>query len=171
MVLRDRRASPRRRSVSSGTPDRGAATLRDAVRADVAGIQRVRRSVRENRLTSAVITDADVVHAIEQTGRGWVIEQDGEMVAFAVGNAENGNIWALFVNPEHEGRGYGRRLHDEMVAWLWSRGLRRLWLTTGAGTRAQHFYETAGWTNFGPLAKRRAAFRAESGGSALVSHL
>ncbi|TAN55899.1 MAG: GNAT family N-acetyltransferase, partial [Betaproteobacteria bacterium] len=50
-----------------------------------------------------------------------------------------------FVDPAHEGRGHGRRLHDAMVAWLWSSGLRRLWLTTEAGTRAQHFYEAAGW--------------------------
>jgi GNAT superfamily N-acetyltransferase len=125
--------------------------LRQAVRADVPAIQHVRHSVKENRLTSTVITDADVIRAIEETGRGWVIEHDRDIVAFAIGNAENGNIWALFVDPAHEGRGYGRRLHDEMVAWLWSRGLRNLWLTTQAGTRAQRFYEAAGWTNCGRL--------------------
>ena len=62
-----------------------------------------------------------------------------------IGNATNGNVWALFVHPEHEGRGYGRQLHDMMVAWLWSAGLGRLWLTTEPGTRAQRFYEKAGW--------------------------
>lgn len=153
---------PHRCFVNTGTPDRGAATLRQAVRADVPAIQRVRRSVSENRLTSTVITDADVIHAIEATGRGWVIEQDGEVIAFAVGNAENGNIWALFVDPAHERRGYGRRLHDEMVAWLRSRGRRNLWLTTQAGTRAQRFYEAAGWTNRGHLPSGELYF--EKGG-------
>jgi hypothetical protein len=38
-----------------------------------------------------------------------------------------------------------------MVAWLWSRGLRRLWLSTEPGTRAQGFYERAGWQNCGSL--------------------
>ena len=125
------------------------ATLRQALRTDVAGIQRVRASVKENILRSTVVTDADVIHAIEETGRGWVIELDGEVVAFAVGNAQNGNIWALFVDPAHERQGHGRRLHDTMLAWLWSQGLRRLWLTTESATRAQRFYEAAGWSKGG----------------------
>jgi GNAT superfamily N-acetyltransferase len=107
--------------------------------------------VRENRLTSGVITDADVVDAIERTGRGWVVEVDGRIVGFAVGNAETGNIWALFVEPEHEGQGHGRRLHDSMVQWLVSRGLSRLWLSTEPATRAQRFYEAAGWSSSGLL--------------------
>ncbi|MGE0032195.1 MAG: GNAT family N-acetyltransferase [Steroidobacteraceae bacterium] len=123
--------------------------LRQAVRADVREIQRVRRAVRENRLVSVVITDDEVIAAIEQTGRGWVVEDDGRIVAFAIGNAGNGNIWALFVESGYEGRGHGRRLHDEMVSWLWSCGLKRLWLTTGKKTRAQRFYELAGWQNGG----------------------
>ena len=69
----------------------------------------------------------------------------GEVVAFAIGNAVTGNIWALFVRPEYEGRGHGRQLHDTMVSWLWAAGLDRLWLTTEPGTRAQRFYEVAGW--------------------------
>jgi GNAT superfamily N-acetyltransferase len=127
------------------------ALLRVARRDDVAQIQRVRHSVRENRLTSGVITDAAVVDAIERTGRGWVVEIDGRIVGFAVGNAQTGNIWALFVEPAHEGQGHGRRLHDTMVQWLLSRGLSRLWLSTEPGTRAQRFYEAAGWSSSGVL--------------------
>lgn len=129
----------------------GHSTLRVATRDDVAAIQRVRHSVRENRLTSGVITDEDVIDAIERTGRGWVVELDRRIVGFAVGNADTGNIWALFVEPGHEGCGHGRRLHDAMVDWLWSRGLQRLWLATEPNTRAQRFYEAAGWRNAGPL--------------------
>ena len=112
------------------------AHARRAVAADIPAIQRVRRSVRENRLVSSVITDEDVREAIEESGRGWVVESQGQVVAFAVGNARTENIWALFVHPDHEGRGHGRRLHDAMVSWLWSQGLDRLWLTTEGGTRA-----------------------------------
>ncbi|HVG55197.1 MAG TPA: GNAT family N-acetyltransferase [Vicinamibacterales bacterium] len=126
--------------------------LRIARATDIPAIQRVRASVKENRLVSTVVTDEDVRTAIEETGRGWVVEADGEVVAFAIGNATNGNIWALFVHPEHEGRGYGRRLHDTMVSWLWTKGLQRLWLTTEAGTRAQRFYESAGWQLTGTTA-------------------
>ena len=112
-------------------------------------MHRVRLAVRENRLTSAAINEAHYVPAIEQWGRGWVIERQGQIVAFAVGNAQNGNVWALFVEPAHERRGYGKRLHEAMVEWLWSQGLSRLWLTTEPGTRAQHFYESAGWHSVG----------------------
>jgi hypothetical protein len=48
--------------------------LRLAQVADIPARQRVRRSLRENRLTSGVITDAEVRAAIETTGRGWVID-------------------------------------------------------------------------------------------------
>lgn len=119
--------------------------LRQAVAADIPAIQSVRASVKENRLVSTIITDEDVRTAIEDTGRGWVVEADGEVVAFAIGNATTGNIWALFVHPQYAGRGYGRQLHDTMVEWLWNAGLRRLWLTTDPGTRAQRFYDAAGW--------------------------
>jgi GNAT superfamily N-acetyltransferase len=123
--------------------------LRQAREADIAGMQRVRHSVRENRLVSTTISDEQVRDAIENTGRGWVVECAGEVVGFAVGNAATGNIWALFVHPDHERRGYGRLLHDTMVEWLWSQGLERLWLTTEPGTRAQRFYEAAGWQHMG----------------------
>lgn len=123
--------------------------LRQAGAADIPGIQRVRASVRENRLVSTVISDADVLSAINELGRGWVIETDGQVVAFAIGNKTTGNIWALFVDPEHEKRGHGRRLHDTMLEWLWSQGLTRLWLSTTPGTRAEGFYERAGWQRAG----------------------
>ena len=108
-------------------------------------MHRVRMSVRENRLRTRTITEADYVPVMEVNGRGWVIEESGEVVGFAVGDKRDGNIWALFVHPDHEGRGYGRQLHDAMVAWLWMQGLERLWLTTQPGTRAEAFYQAAGW--------------------------
>lgn len=143
-------------------PGRVGATLHRAVRADFSGIQRVRRSVRENRLTSGAISDAEVVDAIERSGRGWVVERDGRLVAFAVGNAETGNIWARFVEPGHERHGHGRRLHDRMVERLRSRGLRRLWLSTMPGTRAQAFYEAAGWCHAGTLPSGEIRFERDA---------
>ena len=133
-------------------------SMRQAQRADIAGMHRVRMSVLENRLVSMVLTDDDYVTAIESTGRGWVIEVQGVIVAFAVGNSQNGSIWALFVEPGHEGKGYGRRLHDVMVGWLWEQGLDRLWLTTDAGTRADRFYEAAGWQRVSSAAHGEVRF-------------
>jgi hypothetical protein len=36
-----------------------------------------------------------------------------------------------------------------MISWLSSQGVSRLWLTTEPGTRAQAFYESAGWELIG----------------------
>lgn len=119
--------------------------MRQARSADVPAMHRVRLSVLENRLVSRRLAEQDYLVEIEVTGRGWVIESEGNIVAFAVGNAATGGIWALFVEPAHEGKGYGRQLHDTMVAWLWEQGHDRLWLTTESGTRAARFYEAAGW--------------------------
>lgn len=113
-------------------------------------MHRVRLSVRENPLVTTIISEQDYQEAIETTGRGWVIEAAGTIAAFAVGNAKDGSIWALFVDPACEGRGYGRRLHDVMVGWLRSRGCERLWLTTTPETRAERFYRAAGWKVVGP---------------------
>lgn len=119
--------------------------LRVATAADIAALSVVRYAVRENTLRPGVIGDEDYRREIEDTGRGWVIEADGRIVAFAIGNATTASVWALFVMPDAERRGHGRRLHDAMVAWLWSRGSTRLWLETGADTRARSFYEALGW--------------------------
>ena len=108
-------------------------------------MQRVRLAVRENILSDPTrITEADYIAAQETLGRTWVVEADGEIVAFATGY-EAGSVWALFVHPDHEGRGYGQALHSTMVNWLWSLGHTRLWLTTGPGTRAERFYLAQGW--------------------------
>jgi len=124
--------------------------LRQAARADAPGLWRVRYAVTENTLTPGRIGDDELFDQIERTGRGWVIEEGGEIVAFAIGNASDGNIWALFVDPKAQGRGYGTRLHDVMVAWMFEQGLERLWLGTGNETRARAFYEKHGWVEKGP---------------------
>lgn len=127
--------------------------LRQATRADIPGIWDVRYAVEENTLRRGVISDEDVREAIEDTGRGWVVvdtadsgEQAGaRILAFAVGNALDGNLWALFVHPQAQGRGHGRQLYEAMLAWLSTQSLQRLWLTTGPGTKALGFYQRRGW--------------------------
>ena len=122
---------------------------RQATRKDIPGMHVVRLAVRENRLTTSAITEEHYVPAIETTGRGWVIEKQGEVIAFAVGNSSTGNIWALFVHPNHEGQGHGKALQKIMVNWLFEQGLTRLYLGTEPKTRAQGFYEASGWTYAG----------------------
>lgn len=104
------------------------AILRQAARSDLPALFQVRHAVSENHLYSLTIPDDQVVEALETTGRGWVIELDGVIVAFAIGDALTGSIWALSVDPHHRGQGYGRRLHDTVVEWLWLQGHDRVWL-------------------------------------------
>ncbi len=122
--------------------------LREADRRDIDAMHRVRLAVRENRLASTIAHD-DYVRAIETMGRGWVVEAEGRIAGFAVTNARTGNIWALFVDPRWERCGFGRRLHDTMLHWLFSTGADRAWLSTQPGTRAERFYEAAGWRRTG----------------------
>lgn len=131
--------------------------MRAAVVADIDAMHRVRTSVRENMLVSTALPPSRYIEYLESRGRGWVIEADGTVVAFAIADSRDGSLWALFVDPEHEGKGYGRSLHDAAVTWLFELGHDRVWLTTSPGTRAQKFYERAGWTDVGaaPHGERR----------------
>lgn len=119
--------------------------IRQAVVEDIPGMHRVRLAVRENRLTSTRIGEAHYVPEITVTGRGWVAEQEGVITGFAIGNFDTGNIWALFVDPDAEGKGQGGRLHDAMVDGMFKAGLTRLHLGTQQGTRAERFYLARGW--------------------------
>lgn len=126
--------------------------LRLATPADFAACHRVRMAVRENRLSNPDrITAADYTRALTTDGRGWLVEDGGQVLGFAVAYA-SGHIWALFVDPAHEGRGIGRRLHAAMIDWLWSTGLQQATLSTAPGTRAQAFYLAQGWIDVGPNA-------------------
>jgi GNAT superfamily N-acetyltransferase len=121
-------------------------TLRIATRADTAELWRVRYAVTENTLTPGHISDAELHAYLEDYGRGWVVElAPGRIAGFSIGDARDGNIWAMFVDPAQHGRGHGRQLHDVMVNWLFEQGLSRLSLGTQPGSRADAFYRRAGW--------------------------
>ncbi len=125
--------------------------IRTASNADIDAMHAVRCAVRENRLSRPDrITSADYRAMLERDGRGWVAEVDGRIVGFAVADLCRFNVWALFVDPEHERRGVGRVLHDVMMEWFFEQpGVEGVWLTTAPGTRAEKFYERAGWRNHG----------------------
>lgn len=132
--------------------------VRLATPADVAAMQRIRRAVKENRLVSMVISDADVLHMMTVAGCGWVAELDGSVCGFAVARHDDWSVWALFVDPPFEARGAGRALHAAMLAWFAERGCRSAWLTTEPGTRAERFYRAAGWQFTGMTSSGEARF-------------
>ena len=117
---------------------------------DAAAAMRVRMAVRQNTCSDPSRLPLDLIaHHVDDIGRGWLIEDDdGVLRAFAIAHREpdgRGSIWALFVEPGFEGRGWGRRLMDEAEAWLRAAGLTPAWLCTEPGTRAESFYTARGW--------------------------
>lgn len=108
-----------------------------------------------------VLSTLDVVERV----RGWlslldrgvrlvVAEHDGAVVGYASSGASRdddavagvGELYALYVRPEHWRAGTGRALHDDAVAAMRREGARvaTLWVLAGnRGGRA--FYESLGW--------------------------
>jgi GNAT superfamily N-acetyltransferase len=126
----------------------------EATARHIPGIFHVRVSVRENvlneqQLRERGITPEAVAAALDSHCKAWVAESNGDVVGFSIANRKTDSIWALFVLPEYEGQGLGRRLMEPAVAWLWASGAERIWLTTGPTTRAACFYRHLGWQEAG----------------------
>lgn len=124
--------------------------FRRAIASDIAGMFQVRMAVKENKLSNpALVTDEICREMIEEKGAGWVCEVDQAIVGFAIVDLSDANIWALFVDPDHDKKGIGRKLHDLMLNYSFDQDIDKLWLSTGPGTRAESFYRKAGWTQTG----------------------
>lgn len=109
-------------------------------------MSRIRLSVRENILSDpARVTQQMYVDYLSVLGRGWVAESHGKVVAFCYADHRDSSIWALFVAPEYEGQGLGKRLLACAVDWLFESGNEYVQLSTGANTRAARFYLAQGW--------------------------
>ncbi len=124
--------------------------IREAVRGDIPRLQQIRAAVRENILRDqSLVQPRDYEDHIDGRGRTWVAEDDGVILGFSSADGQTATIWALFVDPAHEGRGAGRALLAPAVAWLFDRGADVVALTTAPGTRAERFYRAGGWTAHG----------------------
>ncbi len=132
----------------------GTQGIRIAGKEDVSAMFDIRVSVRENKATleglrNAGIDAARVENYLMRYGRGWIAEDDGRPVGFAVSDGRDGSVFALFVRPESERRGFGSALLKAAVGWLIAQGFDRPWLEVGPGTRAHGFYLTRGWSETG----------------------
>ncbi len=126
---------------------------------DIPQIQIVRNLVKENRLSDpALVPDSDVQDYITRRGRGWVFEINAQIVGFAIADLVDNNIWALFIHPDFEKLGIGKRLHDEMITWYFSQTDKTVWLGTSPNTRAELFYRKAGWKETGTHGKGEIKF-------------
>ena len=133
--------------------------FREALPADIPAIQIIRNSVKENTLSDpALVPDKDVEDFIGRRGKGWVCEMEGRIVGFAIADLQDNNIWALFIQPGYEGKGIGKKLHDDMLDWYFDQNKEAVWLGTSPGTRAEAFYRKAGWRKTGIHGKGEMKF-------------
>lgn len=129
----------------------GLMIFRQAFNQDISGMRDVRMSVAENELSGPERIPPDMyAHYINDLGRGWVCEIDGEIVGFSVACHQGSFIWALFVRPSCEGRGIGKRLLKLATDWLFENGAAEIRLSTGVSTRADEFYQRQGWSRGQP---------------------
>jgi GNAT superfamily N-acetyltransferase len=120
--------------------------IRPAIDADIPRLNEIRLAVRENRLGDpSWLTEERVREALRPPGAGWVWEEAGRVLGFCVVSGEDDSIWALFVDPNAEGRGGGSALLDRAMEWMKESGADTVRLSTDPDTRAERFYRSRGW--------------------------
>ena len=122
---------------------------------DVPALFAVRVVTDENRrtreeLTRQGITEASVCERLRGTFHGWLAEEDGRVVGFAIGDRATGELWVIAVLPDYLQRGIGSELMRRVEAWLEENGCLELWLTTDLDPRlrAYAFYRHRGWEDW-----------------------
>ncbi len=124
-----------------------------------AQIQFVRNAVKENRLSDpALVPDKDVAAYMTKRGKGWVCEVDKRIVGFSIVDLVENNVWALFVHPDFEALGIGKKLHELMMDWYFDQTNKKIWLGTEPKSRAETFYRIQGWKEVGVHGKGEIKF-------------
>ena len=92
------------------------------------------------------VIDLDCLNYLENRGKGWVAIIEKAVIGFAIVDLEGHSVWALFLFPEYENKGFGKKLHTIMMDWYFSHTRESIWLKTAPNTRAETFYNKNGWT-------------------------
>ncbi len=129
--------------------------IREATLHDIPRIKEIRFAVKENQLSDpALVTDDHIIWFIEN-GPIWVWEQDKVVLGFSAGDPRDGSIWALFVDPNAEGKGIGSALFKCCCESLIAAGHRVSMLETTPHTEAARFYKKRGWIEIGPAPRNQ----------------
>ena len=126
-------------------------SIRPAQVSDVETIFDVRTSVTENHLSREElrlrgITEDVVADMIQKSRCTWVATENGKIIGFSMILPDEGCLFAVFVHPEHEGKGAGRRLVTIAEQELFKHHT-VVWLETDKNSRAAKFYVQLGWGN------------------------
>jgi GNAT superfamily N-acetyltransferase len=123
--------------------------IRRATDADRDRISEIRFAVKENILRDRSRVTYDMISWFIENPGIWLWEEDGKVLGFSAADTRDGTIFALFIDPEHEGRGIGRALFAKALEALRKAGHTTGSLTTQPGSRADRFYQRAGWKAIG----------------------
>lgn len=134
---------------------------------DTEALFRVRTGVRENYQSRDELAGLGVtpesVRAIlaDENHSSWVAQAQGKIVGFSITDLLEGYVFALFLLPEFEGYGIGRKLMELTERDACLAGKTALWLSTGNDPflRAYGFYQKLGWRTDGFLADGQVVFR------------
>lgn len=123
--------------------------IRLAMPADVQRIFAIRTSVVENHLSMPQlaelgITEQAVLELIDAQDCTWVAEAAGQLLGFAIIDHAEACVFALFVEPQHEGQGTGSALLHQAEQRLFQTHT-RIWLETSIDSRAAQLYQHRGW--------------------------
>jgi GNAT superfamily N-acetyltransferase len=99
------------------------------------------------------ITPESLAAAMETHVQGWLCEEGGRAVGFAMGDRSNGEVQVVAVLPSHEGRGIGKELLLAVQQWLFAEGHVEIWLRANPDpdVRATGFYRRLGWRRSGDI--------------------
>lgn len=134
-------------------------TYREMRPDDLPAVLAVRLSTVENAITLEElesdygITPKSLAAAMASHVKGWLCEDAGRAVGFAMGDRANGEVQVVAVLPEYEGRGVGKRLLLYVQDWLFSAGYAEIWLLANPDPtiRAHGFYRKLGWRATGRM--------------------
>jgi GNAT superfamily N-acetyltransferase len=137
-------------------------TIREAVESDIESLFEIRARTRENAIPRTYLESIGITPESWAAGlasgndQTWVCFDADVPVGFCGADARTGEVVVLAVLSEYEGHGIGKRLLDQAVTWLRSRGCSRLWLATNPNpnVRSYGFYRSQGWRPTGEVQER-----------------
>ena len=134
-------------------------TLRPMTIDDIPAVFALRLSTVENAVTLEEleldygVTPESVAAAMASHVKGWLCEEGGRVVGFAMGDRSNGEVAVVAVLPGCEGRGVGKTMLLAVQQWLFAAGHEEIWLLANPdpGVRASGFYRRLGWRRTGVM--------------------
>jgi len=126
---------------------------------DLTATLEVRLSTVENAITLEVmerdygVTPEKIATAMDGNVAGWLCEEAGQVLGYAMGNEANGEVLVVAVHPELERHGIGAGVLAHVADWLFEHGHDRIWLLSNpdASNRTYGFYRHLGWKPTGEM--------------------